>query len=418
MERRKLTVGLLWHSVNSHNFGIGALTVANIALIRRIAGALGLDVTFAVIGWQDDRPPYVTDPDVTMIPFRPRSHLKRPDRLIAAIRRCDIVFDIGAGDSFSDLYGAKRFFYMAATKSLVLALGRPLVLSPQTIGPCRRRWTRGAAAWIMRRARAVVVRDRLSLDYARSICPAAEYVEAVDVAFDLPAGSHTLEPTEKIRVGLNVSGLLFNGGRAVAQRIGLHLDYRRLAAQMAACFTAMPDCELHLIGHVFADDPQEDDRRAMRELAAQFPSVVPAPEFASPMEAKGYIAAMDFFIGGRMHACIAAFSSGVPVIATAYSRKFAGLFGSLNYPWVADCTSESIPPVLERVAQGFAERRNLASQVAAGMRTARARLAAYEDVVAATLESVAGGTLPAPAARPARRIPYASTKRSGLISKL
>ena len=46
-------------------------------------------------------------------------------------------------------------------------------------------------------------------------------------------------------------------------------------------------------------------------------------------------------MGARMHACIAAFSSGVPVVPMAYSRKFEGLFGSLGYDRTVDCTADS-----------------------------------------------------------------------------
>ena len=49
------------------------------------------------------------------------------------------------------------------------------------------------------------------------------------------------------------------------------------------------------------------------------------------MDLKNYISAMDIFIGARMHAAIAAFSSGVATIPVSYSPKFEGLFGSLGY---------------------------------------------------------------------------------------
>ena len=42
---------------------------------------------------------------------------------------------------------------------------------------------------------------------------------------------------------------------------------------------------------------------------------------------------MDCFIGTRMHATIAAMSSGVPVIPVSYSRKFEGLYSTLNYKY-------------------------------------------------------------------------------------
>ncbi len=40
-----------------------------------------------------------------------------------------------------------------------------------------------------------------------------------------------------------------------------------------------------------------------------------------------------------MHSTIGALSSGVPVIPVAYSRKFNGLYASLDYPWLIDAKS-------------------------------------------------------------------------------
>ena len=81
-------------------------------------------------------------------------------------------------------------------------------------------------------------------------------------------------------------------------------------------------CEVHLVSHVQSEIQEvEDDRRVASRLANDFPGVIASPLFNSPSEAKSYIAGMDYFVGARMHACMAAFSSGVPVTPMAYSRQ-------------------------------------------------------------------------------------------------
>jgi hypothetical protein len=55
-----------------------------------------------------------------------------------------------------------------------------------------------------------------------------------------------------------------------------------------------------------------------------------------------------------MHACIAALSSGVPVLPIAYSRKFRGVFGSLGYPIIADCRSEAAEQIVAKAIETFA----------------------------------------------------------------
>jgi polysaccharide pyruvyl transferase WcaK-like protein len=45
---------------------------------------------------------------------------------------------------------------------------------------------------------------------------------------------------------------------------------------------------------------------------------------------KGIIRLCDFFIGSRMHACIAALSQDIPTVGIAYSQKFIGVFDSIG----------------------------------------------------------------------------------------
>ena len=57
-------------------------------------------------------------------------------------------------------------------------------------------------------------------------------------------------------------------------------------------------------------------------------TVLPNP--SSSCDAKGIISRCDFFVGTRMHACIAALSSEVPVCAIAYSKKTSEVFATVG----------------------------------------------------------------------------------------
>jgi polysaccharide pyruvyl transferase WcaK-like protein len=50
----------------------------------------------------------------------------------------------------------------------------------------------------------------------------------------------------------------------------------------------------------------------------------------SHSEIKTVINSCDFFIGARMHACIAAVSQCIPAVAIAYSDKFAGVMQTIG----------------------------------------------------------------------------------------
>lgn len=211
--------------------------------------------------------------------------------------------------------------------------------------------------------------------------------EAIDVAFRLPFNRPEPRNDGKVRVGINVSGLLLNGGYTGNNQFGLTIDYAATLREVLRQLTARPGVEVHLVSHVIEPHmPVEDDVAAAQLLAKEFPGVVVAPAFKRPSEAKSYIAGMDFFTGARMHACIAAFSSGVPVIPMAYSRKFNGLFGTLGYEHVADCKKESGDAVVKRIMEGFDQRDAIRGAVAASLRQVEARLGRYEASLSTALK--------------------------------
>jgi polysaccharide pyruvyl transferase WcaK-like protein len=107
------------------------------------------------------------------------------------------------------------------------------------------------------------------------------------------------------------------------------------------------------------------------------------PTFASPSDAKSYISGLDFLIAGRMHACIAAYSAKVPFVATAYSRKFSGLFGMLEYPAILSNKGMSIDEALKFASDALASRDQLRDAIDIGMDKIDHLLGTYEAELAA-----------------------------------
>jgi colanic acid/amylovoran biosynthesis protein len=375
-----IKVGLLWHSVNSDNLGVVALTVSNIAIVEAVAKELGEPVEFEVYGWRDPGADQISKPNVRIRPMGAREIID-PSMLRRWAKDCDVVLDISAGDSFADIYGARRFAFNLLAKFAVFLSRTPMIMSPQTIGPFTRSWARFAAGFMMRRADVVIARDNLSTDYLSQF-RLKNSLEATDVAFRLPYVEQAAFPGSKTHVGINVSGLLYNGGYTRSNDFGLKSDYKAFTRELIAGILANPDHQLHLIGHVNSEAMQvEDDYRVAQSLAQEFPGTVVAPRFANPSEAKNYISRLSFFCGARMHACIAAFSSGVPVVPIAYSRKFIGLFGTLGYKHVADCKSQSSDDMISLIIACLANRTMLKTEVERGRKLAEQKLDVYESVL-------------------------------------
>ena len=162
-----LNIGLLWHSMASGNLGVVALTFSQIAIVREAAEAAGQRVKIKVFGWQLDgaipTPPEFSD--IEYIGLDAKQLLNPKSAFHKALSTCQVVLDVGEGDSFSDIYGLKRLLYLSLSKRFAGAAGRKLILSPQTIGPFSTAASRVLARWALTSATRVFARDPLSKEW-------------------------------------------------------------------------------------------------------------------------------------------------------------------------------------------------------------------------------------------------------------
>ena len=182
-----------------------------------------------------------------LMPFKSfREQLIRGNPYLKAIQDATLICSLAGGDSFSDIYGLRRFFYVALPQLLVLAMSKPLVLLPQTLGPFKKLLVKIIAGFIMRHARSVFARDRESLNEVRSWVGrrGAKLDFSFDMAFVLEAVPPRIEQAKWLingtqscpLVGLNVSGLLYNGGYSRRNMFGLRVDYREMVRQIINTF--------------------------------------------------------------------------------------------------------------------------------------------------------------------------------------
>lgn len=375
--RAPLHVGLLWHSATSGNLGVVALTVANLALARAAAAAAGVPVRFTLLAMRDARPPVAELADLPVVEIDRRA-LQPGGTYHRALRDLDLILDIGAGDSFAEIYGWKRFLFIWGSKELAHRAGVPLILSPQTVGPFTRPVYRQLARRALRQARAVVARDPKSARAAQELAPGLPVTEAADVAFVLPYDE--TEPTRRPRVGVNVSGLLLP--LAARETYGLGYDYGDAMRRIVGGLLDRGDCDVLLISHATSTgDAADDDGAAADRFAAEFPQAQRVPDFSGPSAAKTTIAGLDFLVAARMHACIAAVSSGTACMPMAYSRKFSGLFGMLGYDHLVPAETDGAAAAAHAVLRAYDNRAALAADAARAADSARARLAPYSRLL-------------------------------------
>lgn len=202
------------------------------------AEKLGLAVEPVVIGMAEDDRALPRRSDIAFFPVR-RNTLLTSSAYWKLAGDLDCVLDIGAGDSFTDLYGSKRFAFLWLTKALLVARRTPLLLAPQTIGPFEGAISRRLAAAILPRCAQVVTRDRESLDLVQRIAPQARVKQGIEVAFELPFTDHSTERGgARTRIGVNVSGLLAEQARIGTNRFGLTYDYLAAMEQLVTNLSA------------------------------------------------------------------------------------------------------------------------------------------------------------------------------------
>ena len=84
----------------------------------------------------------------------------------------------------------------------------------------------------------------------------------------------------------------------------------------------------------------------------------------SERELKWVIGRTDFFIGSRMHACIAALSQSVPAVGLAYSDKFLGVFQSAGVgEAVIDLRKAGVSEVIEQTLSALERRMELSQKL-------------------------------------------------------
>jgi polysaccharide pyruvyl transferase WcaK-like protein len=261
----------------------------------------------------------------------------RRNAWLRAIADADVIGEIRGGDSFSDIYGFRRFAVGSLPLIAIALFGRPYVLLPQTYGPFRHRSSRLLARFMLSRARTILTRDAHCTRLVEQLCGRTPTF-CPDVAFTLAprepestaAHEAVAAPNGSILIGLNVSGLLYMGGYTGRNMFGLHSDYKDVVDALAEGLLANPQVRLVLVPHVFGSEHEEE---ACRTLQQSFDRTHPGRVRAvtdplTEQELKWVIGQTQFFIGARMHACIAALSQGIPTIGLAYSDKFAGVFES------------------------------------------------------------------------------------------
>ena len=431
--RRSLNLCVFGAAPGTGNLGVSALTLSLLAgIARRVERPLitvfdngegvrsdcvrvaGRDLTYQLCAAVPTRRIYRRD---SLWQIRAAGRLGGLGHsAVRSIREADAVLDITSGDSFTDLYGRRRFRWVTLEKIIALEQRRPLILLPQTIGPFAGTRPRRIAQRIIRAAEAVWVRDQPSFRRLRNLLgddfDAQRHRCGVDLAFGLerdeparPLPPHVASwlsgsPAEAL-VGFNVSGLIFNHAAAARRRYGLRADYRETTVRFLERVLRETDANILLVPHVFGEPGhKEHDPDACAAVAAAIKPlhdhrVEIVPDGYDPRETKWIISRTDWFCGTRMHATIAALSSGVPAAAVAYSSKARGVFETCGQGrHVADLRHLGTVDVVDQLWRSWASRHGTKASLQRELTTVQAQVEAQMDEILSRCNSPRQGLGP------------------------
>jgi len=210
-----------------------------------------------------------------------RQAFARRNPYLRAIVEADMVADITGGDSFSNIYGFRRFFLGSLHKWLIIFLRKKFVLLRQTYGPFKGNVAKAMARYILRRASTIYSRDEADIEYVNKLVSKGtrngKVKFAPDVAFVLDARKPervSIEPSADIRahssivVGLNISGWLFSGGCDRDSMLGLKVNYHSLVYEIIDLLMKHENVAVIVIPHVFppACNEGESDPQACSKV--------------------------------------------------------------------------------------------------------------------------------------------------------
>ena len=310
-----------------------------------------------------------------LVPFdKLKGKLISRNACLKRLSESSIVTSLAGGDSFSDIYGFWRFVYVSLPQLLAVFMGKRLVLLPQTIGPFKGSVVRHVARYILKRAEIIYARDYESLEEARHLLGSVRSGNGkirfcYDLGFVLdPARPRKMNLPLGVQqrkwrpvIGLNISGLMYMGGYARNNSFKLRIDYPELIVDLIDFMIRKKNATLMLVPHVFGTDGESDPpvcERIYSSLKERYGWQLLAVDGTfHEGEIKHIIGLCEFFIGSRMHACIAALSQNIPAVAIAYSRKFRGVMKTIGMESLVADPRKLDKEEIFRVIDGAFERR-------------------------------------------------------------
>ncbi|MDD5432014.1 MAG: polysaccharide pyruvyl transferase family protein [Candidatus Omnitrophica bacterium] len=263
--------------------------------------------------------------------------MKSKHESLNAYNDCDIIVDL-SGDGISTDYTVLSLYLRLYSLFCGMIAKKKIILLGQTIGPIKGRINLFLTRFILSKANVIVLREERSFDYMiRHKFLRKNLVLGTDNALllepDIEGAENVLFknvilPNSKL-IGLSPSAIVYKWFPDNASNADMKKEYIRSVAGVIDILIENYKFKVLLIPHVISS-VDNDDLEVCKEIYKAVKNkndITLLPEYYNGAILKGIIARLHFLITFRMHAAVAAISSGVPVICWSYNDKFEGLIG-------------------------------------------------------------------------------------------
>ncbi|HOY62661.1 MAG TPA: polysaccharide pyruvyl transferase CsaB [bacterium] len=272
--------------------------------------------------------------------------------LARALRRADAVVLPGGG-LLQDATSARSAVYYCLLIIAAGAMGKPVYMMSQGMGPFRRKWTRGLAGWAMRRfVRRAWARDERALGLMREMGLGADVAElGADMTFAAGAGSR-----EAAAVAADASMRL-----AVSLRQSEGVDV--LTGALVGCLMRLKETAAVAVDAMAFE--AEADAPVVERFVSEMRRLCPGIEIRahgvdgrmSAERAAEVVGGARAMIGMRLHSLAFAAARGVPFVALSYDPKvkaFADACGQPVFEKLEEVSAFELSRAVEFVAGGGA----------------------------------------------------------------
>ncbi len=258
--------------------------------------------------------------------------------LMRAYYEADVVVVIGGGHLYAPHAFNIAYLWLWVGLAAALAMGKPLVLLPQSFGPLPGRFQQALLGWLINRSALVAAREYRSVELLAKCNTRRPVLVLPDLAFATKqAAQHELDRVlpwlRSLRnCGVPIVGVTLMDWGGQNARFQQQARYETAMVDLIEYLVTTYNAHVILFAQCTGPTVAQDDRRIARRVHATVlhPNVHLADVALSPNLLKAAYSALDALVATRMHSAIFGLSANVPTLVIGYLHKSIGIMEMLG----------------------------------------------------------------------------------------